>query len=283
MGSIVKSMIEAVTKRKDVLAGIATVSGLALAKNVLSKPGINAYLEYHIEKIVSGWTELEQLPEEVIRTADAIAGLFKARLISPNRIAIDGVPGSGKSSLAVSLADRLDMEVECLDHRNLDKEILFDKNRTIYEHHRLLRTQNIDNFDVIIYIDEPVEISKKKVLQRKRGGYLVDIMDYGKLKVMGEKAFSVAEGETIQIGSSFAKVKIRPEDGYRDVENISKELRQKGVNRTVLNKEEALFLCVEGRAKKGFTAYLNKRAYHRELLSALTTGLSQFTKTKNER
>ncbi len=188
------------------LISIAAAAGLALAKGVLSKPGMNAYMEYQIKRIFHGWSEDGNCPEEVSLTADAILSLFRSRGLSPNRIAVDGIPGSGKSTLAAALARKLDMTVECLDHKNMDRAISFAKDRTIYEHHRLLRTQGLDGFDALIYIDEPVDTSRQKVLQRKRGGYLVDIMNYDRLKAVGHKAFSVAAGDRpIEIPpSSFA-------------------------------------------------------------------------------
>jgi hypothetical protein len=280
MGGVVQTILKRVTKGKGGVAGIVITAGLTLVQSVLRKPGIQASLKVLIHKILPGGEDYNHYHRAVVKVAEEIVSLFKSRQFNPNRIAIDGVPGSGKSTLAAELADRLGMSVECLDHRNMDEPLLFDKDRTIYEHHRLLRTQDIDNFNVIIYIDEPVEISQKKVLQRKRGGYLVDIMDYDKLKVIGEKAFAVAEGESITIEESFTKVKFRPESGFKALENITAELQNKGLNRENLNKEQALFLCVENKASKGFIAYINPRAYEQELLSALTAGLLHTTKRK---
>jgi hypothetical protein len=186
---------------------------------------------------------------------------------------VDGVPGSGKSTLAAALARKLDMTVECLDHKNMDRTISFAKDRTIYEHHRLLRTQYLDGFDALIYIDEPVAISRQKVLRRKRGGYLVDIMNYDRLKAVGHKAFSVAAGECITVEGSFVQVKIRPEGGFRCFENIEAELLARGLSSMGLNKEQGLFLCLEGKARKGFSAYLNPHAFDKELLLTLREGL----------
>lgn len=275
MGGFFKELLKASGKNKVGLAGIATMAGLSLVKGVLTKPGIGVYLEYQIERIFHGWSEDGNCPEEVSRTADAILSLFSSRGLSPNRIAVDGVPGSGKSTLAVALARKLDMATECLDHKNMDQAISFARDRTIYEHHRLLRTQDLDSFDALIYIDEPVEISRQKVLQRKRGGYLVDIMNYDRLKAVGSKAFSVAAGECIAVEDSFVRVKIRPEGGFRCRENIEDELLAKGLSSKGLNKEQSLFLCVEGKTRKGFSAYLNPGSYSKELLLALRQGLFQ--------
>ena len=104
-------------------------------------------------------------------------------------VCITGVSGSGKSTLARALADRLGLQWQCLDHMDMNKPIDFSKDQTIYEHHRLLRTQDVDIFDALIYIDEPVEVSRQKVLMRKRGGYLVDMMNYEMMKRVGAKAF----------------------------------------------------------------------------------------------
>jgi len=265
------------------LLPIAAATGVALAKGVLSKPGMRAYLEYQIIRISHGWSESRNCPEEVILTADAIVSLLRSRGLSPNRIAVDGVPGSGKSTLAAALASRLAMTTECLDHKNMDQAISFDKDRAIYDHHRLLRTQDIDGFDVIVFIDEPVEISRQKVLQRRRGAYLVDIMNYERLQAVGHKAFSVAAGECIAIEGSSAKVKVRPESGFRCRENIEDELLGKGMSSKGLSKEQSLFLCVEGKARNGFSAYLNPHAYNKELLLALKQGFFQVSKLRQGR
>ncbi len=280
MGGVLKTMIKTVRKGRLDVTGIVITAGLALVQSVINKPGIQANLKHFIDKILPGNKEDKHYHKEVLGVADEIVKLFESRKVSPDCIAVDGVPGSGKSTLAVELADRLGMEVECLDHRNMDEPLTFDKDHTIYEHHRLLRTQDIDNFDVIIYIDEPVEISQKKVLQRKRGGYLVDIMDYAKLKSIGEKAFSVAGGELVTIAGSFTKLKFKPEGGFKALQNITAELNSKGLYRENLNKEQALFLCVENKANKGFIAYINPRAYEKDLISALTAGVLKTTRGK---
>lgn len=281
MGSIFKAALKAVTRNRGALAGAAAAAGATLAKNILRRPGFSAYFEYQAKKILFGWSEDGPVPEALVRTADSLAGFFSSMQVSLDRIAVDGVPGSGKSSLARALAERLGMGVECLDYQNMDKPLAFDKGRTIYEHHRLLRTQDIDAFDAIIYIDEPVEISMARVLKRKRGGGLVELMDYGKLKAVGEKAFQVADGDAKAIPGSFVKVKVRPGAGFRHRQNIYWELQQKGDgfrNAAGLSTEQALFLLIYGRAGKGFNAYLKKSAFYPELLTALGDSMSRAMK-----
>jgi len=256
-------------KQKNVGTAFAETAILFM-KNIGERPAVHAYLEYQMEKFFYGWSENRICPENIIRAAENIDCILESLKLSPTRIAVDGVPGSGKSSLSAALGNILDMGIECLDHRNMDKKIQFNKERTIYEHHRLLRTQDLDNFDLIIYIDEPVELSKEKVLRRKRGAYLVDIMDYNKLKQIGLKAFCMADGKLVTVPESCIKLKIKPAEGFRDRENIHRELKRQGFNLTHTNKEQALFLCVYGKADKGFGAYINPWAYNQELVYALT-------------
>ena len=279
MSQWVKFVLKTVTGKEGV-AGAAITAGMSLARSILGKRGARANLEFLIGSVLPGKIAPHQLPDEVIRVAEAVAALLKSRGVHPERMASDGVPGSGKSSLAAALAGRLGMEVVCLDHQNLDEPMAFDRASTLYEHYRLLRTQDIESFDVIVYIDEPVELSKAKVLKRKRGAYLVDILDYGRLKRIGQKAFCVPDGQPIAVANSFVKVKIRPEKGFNDLANIGRELSARGLDATGLSKEGALFLCVEGKAASGFRAYLNPHAYDKELLSALTAGLPRLAMPK---
>jgi hypothetical protein len=98
-------------------------------------------------------------------------------------------------------------------------------------------------------------------------------MDYELLKKIGEKAFACAAGEEWAIPNSFIRVKIKPAGGFRDRENIDAALHKKGLDGTGLTKEEALFLCLGYKARKGFKAYLNLHAFDREVLSALNESL----------
>ena len=99
--------------------------------------------------------------KEVNRQADVIIKLLKSRKVTATMMAIDGVPGSGKSTLARALAKKMDFKWKALDYIDMDRPLKFKHVNTIYEHHRLFRTQDIDFFDVLIYIDEPIERSKK--------------------------------------------------------------------------------------------------------------------------
>nr|MBF0220730.1 (d)CMP kinase [Desulfobulbaceae bacterium] len=283
MSNLIKSVL-GTTAGKGGLAGIAISVGTFFVKNILRKKGVSTNIKFIIESILYNKTENRPLPEDVIQQAQAIEKLFDDKHVMPDRIAIDGTPGCGKSTLAKALGQKLNMKVICLDHQDMDVTISFVKAPVIYEHHRLLRTQNIDCFDAIIYIDQPVEMSMKNILKRERGAYLVDIMNFDLLKRIGQKAFSLADGEEISITDSFARVKIRPGNGYNVMGKLSAELREKGMSGVkfdAYNKEQKIFLCEEGEPRKGFAAYVNPHAYEQELLAAVIEGVGGSKKKKS--
>ena len=212
---------------KAVYPGLGITFGLTLVKHFLRRSGLRANAQFLVRNPFQTGEEISCTPSTVKKYAEAAGRLFQERGFKPDRLAIDGVPGSGKSTLARALAEELGMDAVCLDHQNMDEPRNFDQKNTIYEHHRLFRTQDLDVFDALIYLDEPVAISQKKVLERQRGGYLVDLMDYDLLKKIGEQAFAYAAGEELAIPDSFIKVKIKPAGGFRDREKIDAALHQK--------------------------------------------------------
>ncbi|MBF0413579.1 MAG: hypothetical protein HQK70_12835 [Desulfamplus sp.] len=290
MGSIFKKISKTISDKvlssisKEEVGKIAIVTGISFIRNIVTKKGINTNIKFLIESALLNETENKDIPEQIMQYAFAIKDIFNRAGIFPKKIAIDGVPGSGKSSLSRALGNILNMKPVSLDHYNMDKKINFISNHAVFEHHRLLRTQDIDCFDAIIYIDEPVENSKKKILLRKRGSYLVDIMNFDLMKKIGKKAFELADGTFYSVPDSFIKIKIKAGTSYNMLKNISDELIYSNhkkkeiltpnldtvtdkINETA--KEALIFLIEEGRIKKGFTAYLNKVAYKKEFINAV--------------
>jgi hypothetical protein len=211
--------------------------------------------------------------------AEGIAQVLRERGITPNRLGIDGLPGSGKSSLSSALAEKLDMRWRSLDYQNLGLRGILGRKRTIYEHYRLFRTQDVDAFDVIVYIDEPARRSRARVRRRGRGLILAAVLDYDKLKKVGELAFDVCEGEPVAVPKSQVLVKIKPPEGFRAVENIASRLGAAGSDASGvgnMSKEEMLFLLAYGRRQEGLTAYFLPLAH---IMGSLAAGLRSAGRT----
>ena len=285
MGSLLASIWKT-PAGKSGLVGVAATVGMVVLRGFLRKPGIQAYLDHLVDRVIPFRDAAPLAPVVVDRNAAAVAKLFRERGLTPLRLAVDGLPGSGKSSLAAALGRELGMEVVCLDHHDMDQEQDFSRPMAIYEHHRLFRTQNLDHFDALAYIDEPVQSCRERVLRRKRGGYLVEILDYDLLKRVGDMAFRCADGEETSIlsndqgndgdesmGLGSLRIKFRPETGFREQSRIQDELRRQGFEDEGYAKEEALFLCAQGVRRSGFRAYLNVHLLDKELLTAVNDGV----------
>ncbi len=202
--------------------------------------------------------------------AEKIAGILNEKDIAPDRIGIDGLPGSGKSTLARALAKRLGMKHESLDYTNLRLPGIMSPKHTVYEHHRLLRTQDLDVFDAIVYIDMSARHCRARVCRRGRGLFLAAVLDYKKLRKVGKVAFDVCEGEPLPIADSPLLVKIKPSGGFRAQENTVSRLKDSPpqgatgateLDTSGMSREEMLFLIACGKRKHGLKAYLTPLEY----------------------
>jgi dephospho-CoA kinase len=258
------------------LADAALAAGKTAADALAKRPGVQASVDSLRMRLTAGKAEVHEIIDKVNKSADEIITLLNSKAVHIRKLAVDGVPGSGKSTLARALSEKLNFALKTLDYIDLNKPQDFTQEKTIYEHHRLLRTQDVENFDAIIYIDEPIELSKQKCLNRKRGGINIDIFDYEKLKKIGKEAFGIATGKTYKIKNSYIKLKIKPKTGFRAYENIRDKVKKKGFETEGLCKEELLFMSAYGKAAKGLMAYVRLDAYNEEILAGLSAGVLRF-------
>lgn len=230
--------------------------GVFRRRAILIFPGIQVCLGALAQMLSSLGRPSASVAAIVAEQAEGIALILRERDIAPGRIGIDGIPGSGKSTLARALAGKLDMEWKSLDFRNLGLPGDLAQERTIYEHHRLFRTRDVDTFDVLVYIDEPARCSKAKVRRRGRGLILGIMLDYDKLKMIGKMAFDACEGEPVAVPNSHLVLKIKPPGGFRAVENIASRLERSGLYASGASKEQMLCLLACGKRQEGLRAYL---------------------------
>ena len=252
----------------------------ATARDLVAKETVKSAIRGRVRKFLTGNSERPYQPVPAVEEyTDKIMQVLRQKNIHPETIAIDGPPGSGKSTLGRSLAKRTGLKWCSLYLKDMREAYCFQPG-CIYENIRLIRTQNIDHFDVIIYIDCRAEDAQHRVIARDRNGALADYIDFKMLKKIGDAAFEMADGEEIIIPMSPVRVKIRPRGGYRDIDNVRTALQSRGLNLKKFSKEELLFIYCYGKPKSGIVPYVNFGAYNSEFLSGAFAALRVATAKK---
>ena len=262
------------------LSGAALAAGLETGRGLLTRPGVRVSVEAAVLKMLGLAGDPNQPIERAQECADTIVRILRKQGVVPSRLAVDGVPGSGKSTLARALAEGFDLSWKSLDHEDMNVPRDFSRERVVYEHHRLLRTQDVDAFDAIVYIDEPVAVSRGKVLERSRlearQGLSAEVLDYDRMKKIGELAFEACDGAPISIPGTDLLVKVRPPGGFRALENIESSLHAAGHDPRNRSKEQMLFMLAYGTPRSGLTAYLLPGAYNNEFFKGLLAGVRRY-------
>ncbi|MFC1734947.1 hypothetical protein ACFL1X_02450 [Candidatus Hydrogenedentota bacterium] len=271
----VKKVAEGVAKHflgrnldKDEVGRIARLAAaraaFSVGMNLYSKPGVNANIQHLFRFPRNSTSTVEQS-----RVAGQIHRYLKN--IRPQRLAIDGLPGSGKSTLARELARQMNMEYVCLDHNLSSAPECFDQAKAVFEHHRLLRTQDLDPFDALLYLDEPLAKVEKQILGRGRGAAMIEAFDFERMRAIGQKAFEIAKGEVWRAPDTNILVKRRPEEGFQEWRRLRHELKGMGLTpKEDMPKEALLFMAVFGKAKGGSLAYLQSGRFLKEVLDTVT-------------
>lgn len=246
--------------------GDAVLSGITdMARSFMQKPAVEANLKHLIFPKKTGVYSVQTV-KAAEENADWVVNYLVENDLKPNRIGIDGLPGSGKSTLAAALSSKLKFRWISLDYQMPEGEYSFSENKAIYEHHRLLRTQNPNVFDVILFMDLPIETIKDQIITRGEGAVNIELFDFELMQDIGKAAFNLANGKPLQISKSKLLMKIKPEGGFRVDENLAEKINDKGFEvPKSLTQEEKLFLLLKGEPKKGLSGYHRGDQYVREL------------------
>ncbi|MBF0452233.1 MAG: hypothetical protein HQK75_16140 [Candidatus Magnetomorum sp.] len=266
----VKAFKKALPKSLAAFTGTTTQS-------LLEKETVQSFFRGQFRRLTTGTREK---PYEIIpaveQQVDQLIEIFDRMAIFPQKICIDGMPGAGKSTFGRSLAMRTGLKWQTLFWSEVRHPYPF-KHGIIYENLRLLRTQPIEFFDVIIYIEASPEVARQRILDRDRNGLLADIVHLPKLKRVGDLAFQMLDGKEIKLENSSARIKVRPPQGFNDIQNIKTFLDHKGIDvRTDgYSKEELLYACCYGKPRKGYFPYVNLGAYNDDILRGLGAALDK--------
>ncbi len=245
------------------------------AKSLLARETVRSTVRGQIRRVVTGSTEKPYQEVPMVEDyADRIMEVLHERGISPKTVGVDGLPGSGKSTLSRALAKRIGLKWRTVYWQELRRAYPFKEGR-IYENIRLIRTQDIEHFDVIIYVDCPAEAAKSRVITRDRNAALADVVDFSTMKRIGDAAFEMLDGEEIRIEESPVRIKLRPEQGYRDMKNLKIRLEAKGFDVEGFSKEELLFTYCYGKPHSGLLPYTESGAYRKEFLSGIRAALTR--------
>ncbi len=259
---------------EKILPDLALNFAIHTAKNLLERQTVRSAVRGEVRKILTGNREKQpyEMVPRVEHYADKIMEALYNKGMSPRSICIDGLPGSGKSTLGRALAERFGLKWRTLYWQELSGAYPFKQGR-IYENIRLIRTQDMEDFDIVIYMDCPMEEAKDRVITRDRNGALADVVDFSRLKKIGDTAFEMLGGEEIKIGGSPIRMKQRPQEGYRDIERLKTRLREKGIDVEGFSKEELLFIYCYGKPQIGLSPYVKLGAYSNEILSGIYDAL----------
>ena len=260
---------------RETLPDMALSFVVLTIKNLLEKETVRSALRGQVRKHLTGSREkpYPSVPE-VVHDADRIMDILYQKRVYPDSICIDGPPGSGKSSLGRSLSERFGLKWRTIYWQELKEPFHFRAGR-IYENIRLIRTQDTERFDVVIYLNCAADEAKERVIKRDRNAALADVVDFPKLKTVGDAAFELLAGEEIRIEESPIRMKIRPPGGYRDIETLKTRLKEKGVDVKGYSKEELLFIYCFGKPDGGLMPYVRLGAYNMEIFSGVYEAMAK--------
>ena len=238
-----------------------------MARSFIQKPAVKANINHLFFPKKTGAYSVQKV-QAALDSADWIFHFLKKNQLHPNRIAIDGLPGSGKSTLAEALCARLNMLWVSLDYQLPEGNTPLDQELTIYEHHRLLRTQVLDAFDMILFIDLPMDTIRQQIIERGQGALNIEFFDYELMQEIGKVAFDLAGSESLRVPGTDLLMKIKPSQGFELEENLVGKLELKGFEEFGnLTREEKLFLLVRGEPRRGLSGYHQGGRYAKELFN----------------
>lgn len=249
--------------------GHAGEAASEFAKNLL-QPGRAAVLD--AARVKGGLSP--QAQEAVAAQAKAIADQVRAKGLDPAtaRIAVAGLGGSGKGTLAKALSAELGIDAVELDEltkglrpmSNTLEETFGDASNNmlrpgmIADQKRVMSELDPDMFDAVIRLDRDPSRINEQLINRGRGAWQADLLDNGRSQRVLNKAFDASGGEALDMGDGVA-MKFRPEEGFGLGAALDADLGRMGIKADGMSQFEKLQKTVDpsGPALKGVAGEVN--------------------------
>lgn len=256
---------------KGLATGGAVALGLAAAM-----PGLRQELLYAAKRVAGKVPRDPGLgapvPEYARETArEIVKQVRKAGIpLSEARIAVSGIGGSGKSTIARAIAEQMGTKAHELDV--VKNSLLGGKrlgeffkgtpvsNRNVFEQTHLLNKVDPGKFNVAIRVTTPVEKTMQQLLQRQRGAFQHDLYNIGKLDKVVRAAHETMGGKRLK-GVGNVEIRVSTASNPFSDKALKEGLRMKGINPAGKTREEQLQSLVAGRSVSGAPGlhYFRKR------------------------
>lgn len=236
-------------------------------------------------------------PPAAVSRAEAVAKYLEGRGFNPQKhnIAISATGGTGKSTMARILADRLNMTYTG-ERTSLPEGFEALKNKrgelsgreyakavgqaetiprgTVYEQTHLLPLADPDRFDAMIYLRRDADAIHRDLLKRKRAAALRHFVDYPLLDNVIRQSFEQSAGRDYSPEEG-VRIKMKPKGGFKANQKMSVSLRAMGYKQPeidAMGREDKLYAIAgePGRMGNILSKHISPEYNARSVASALS-------------
>lgn len=252
------------------------VAGLTAAGIVGAMPGLRREAWYAMKRLAGKVPRDpglgQPVPEYARKTAKEILRQVRSAGVPLHeaRIAVSGIGGSGKSTIARALAEQMKTQAHELDVvRNtfLKGKRLEDYIKktpvtagSVFEQTHLLNKVDPRNFNVAVRVTTPVSRTKEQLLKRQRGAWQYDLYNINKLDKAVQAAHSTLGGKQLR-GVGNVEIRVGTGNNAFSDKALRSGLRSRGVSPDGLSREEQIQSLISGRRVAGAPGmqYLRQR------------------------
>lgn len=252
------------------------VAGLTAAGLAAAMPGLRREAWYAMKRLAGKVPRDpglgQPVPEYARQTAKEIIKQVQSAGVplSKARIAVSGIGGSGKSTIARALAEQMGTKAHELDvvkntflrGKRLEEYVRKTPvtDRSVFEQTHLLNKVDPKNFNVAVRVTTPVSKTMEQLLRRQRGAWQYDLYNIGKIDKAIQTAHGTLGGKQLK-GVGNVEIRVSTSSNPFSDKALREGLRMKGVSPGGLSREEQVQSLVAGRRVAGAPGmqYIRKR------------------------